>query len=393
MYRRAAAGVKFGLDNMQAAAELLGRPHARMRHVVVAGTNGKGSTSALIADSSRRAGYRVGHYTSPHLLRFTERIRIAGHELAESRVPLMYERIAAIEPRLAQPLTFFEIATLMAFMAFAEDKVELAVLEVGLGGRLDAVNVVDRVLSVITPIGIDHEHQLGPTLSAIATEKAGIIQRGVTVVSAPQEHAAWDVIEAQARTMSAPLIKAPPFPSTSPPGAYQRVNVATAAAALEVLGGMGFAGGGNHLPAACDAFNWPGRYQWRGDVLLDGAHNGHGVAALLTSLDGDARARGRPMHLIATVLSDKDPAIVLEPLAGRASSVRLTTVGSARGRSSSELGTLGYPVAAGMTHALADAGRLARKDGGYVLVAGSLFLVADAIAVLTGAPRDPPTDG
>jgi dihydrofolate synthase/folylpolyglutamate synthase len=267
------------------------------------------------------------------------------------------------------------------------------VLEVGLGGRLDAVNVVDRVLSVITPIGIDHERYLGSTLSAIATEKAGVIQRDVPVVSAPQSPVAWDVIEAQARTMNAPLAQAPPFPSTLPPGTYQRVNVATAAAALQVLRRAGFGVGVDHLARACREFRWPGRYQWLGDVLLDGAHNGHGVEALLTALDNDAQARSRAVHLVATVLADKDPAVVLEPLTKRAATVQLVPTGSMRSRTAAGLRGLGHPVTGGISQALVDAGRRASTDGGFVLVAGSLFLVADALAVLTGAPRDPPVDG
>ena len=393
MFCRAATGIKLGLDTMRAALAEFGNPHERVKHVVVAGTNGKGSTSTLIAEALRHADHKVGHYTSPHLLRFTERIRVGGAELDPGRVVALYAAIASAERRLPQPLSFFEVATLMAFLVFAEDRVDIAVLEVGLGGRLDAVNVVDRVLSVITPIGIDHERYLGSTLSAIATEKAGIIQRDVPVVAAPQEPVVWDVLEAQARVMNAQLLQAPPFPSTSPPGTYQRVNVATAAAALQMLRRAGFGVGVDHLTRACREFKWPGRYQWLGDVLLDGAHNGHGVEALLTALENDPQARGRSLHLVATVLADKDPAVVLDPLTKRATSVQLVPVGSTRSRSAAELRTFGHQVAGGISQALAEAGRQASADGGFVLVAGSLFLVADALAVLTGAPRDPPIDG
>ncbi len=393
MFGRAATGIKLGLDNMRAALALFGDPHQRIKHVVVAGTNGKGSTSTLIADALRYSDHKVGHYTSPHLLRFTERIRVDGAEVDSGRVVELYAAIASAERRLPQPLTFFEVATLMAFQVFAEDNVDLAVLEVGLGGRLDAVNVVDRVLSVITPIGIDHERYLGSTLSAIASEKAGIIARDTPCVSAPQDPIVWDVLEAQARTMNAQLLQAPPFPSTQPAGTYQRVNVATAAAALQMLRRAGFGVGVDHLARACREFRWPGRYQWLGDVLLDGAHNGHGVEALLAALDNDSQARGRPMHLVATVLADKDPAMVLEPLVKRAASVQIVPVGSIRSRSIADLRTLGHPVVGGISQALAEAGRCAASDSGFVLVAGSLFIVADALAVLTGAPRDPPIDG
>lgn len=387
MYGRAATGIKLGLENMRAALALLGDPQKRMRHVVVAGTNGKGSTSTLIAEALRASGVRVGHYTSPHLLRFTERIRIAGGELSAERVAPYYERIAGIEPQLAQRLSFFEIATLMAFLAFAEDGVELAVLEVGLGGRLDAVNVVDKVLTVVTPIGLDHQLYLGNDLRQIAFEKAGIMQHGVPSVSAPLDYDAWEVLSEHARTIGSPLRVAPPL-ATSIPGSYQRVNAGVAAVALDMLGVDR-----SHFDAACASFAWPGRYQWLGDVLLDGAHNPHGVAALLEALEADDRARGRAMHLVATVLADKPPGAIISPLAAHARSVVLTTVGSKRTRSKAELAALGYPVAETMLEALRDARARAAADGGFVLVAGSLFLVADALAELTSAPRDPPIDG
>ncbi len=392
MFARAATGTKLGLTNMRAALALFGDPQKRVRHVVVAGTNGKGSTSTLIADALRHADHKVGHYTSPHLLRFTERIRVDGAEIESGRVVTLYAAIASAERRLPQPLSFFEVATLMGLLVFAEERVDIAVLEVGMGGRLDAVNVVDRMLSVITPIGIDHERHLGSTLSAIASEKAGIIQRDVPVVSAPQDPVVWDVLEAQARMLDAPLFRAPPFPSTSPPGTYQRTNVATAAASLQMLRRAGLGVGVDHLTRACREFRWPGRYQWLGDILLDGAHNGHGVDALLTALDNDEQARGRPMHLVATVLADKDPAMILGPLAKRTASIQLVPVGSARSRSLADLEGLGHPVVGGIAQALVEASRRAGRDAGFVLVTGSLLLVADALAVMTGALRDPPID-
>jgi len=387
MYGRAATGIKLGLANMRAALDLLGHPESRMRHVVVAGTNGKGSTTTLIAGALESAGHRVGRYTSPHLLRFTERIRSHGQEMAPERVAPLYERIAALEARLPQRLTFFEVATVMAFLVFAEDQVDIAVLEVGLGGRLDAVNVVSKLLSVITPIGIDHERYLGTTLSAIAAEKAGIIEPGVPVVSAPQDPEALGVIAQRAEALGAPLAVA------SAAGRYPEVNAATAALAVEKLASLGIMVGPGHFAAARARFDWPGRYQWIGAVLLDGAHNGHGVAALLAAMERDQRAADTPMHLIATVLADKDHNAILKPVAARAASVQLVPTGSDRTRSMGELATLGFPVAREVADALTIATRRAESDGGFVLVTGSLFLVADALAVLTASPRDPPIDG
>ncbi len=279
----------------------------------------------------------------------------------------------------------------MALLEFEATEVVMSVLEVGLGGRLDATNVVDKTLSVITPIGIDHEAYLGSTISAIAVEKAGIIAAGVPVVVSAQSAEADAVVFARAHEVGAPLIVAgPPPPGTRiPPGAYQQVNVSTAATACRILGLAD-----ESVQWACAHFNWPGRYQWLGQVLLDGAHNGHGIRALLDAIALDERARDRAIHLVATVLADKDPAIVLRPLTDVSASVRLAAVGSKRTRSDRELASFGFPVAPNAAHAITDARARAAQDGGFVLVtAGSLFLIADALAFLTGAERDPPIDG
>jgi dihydrofolate synthase/folylpolyglutamate synthase len=390
MYGRAAGGIKLGLHAIAAALERLSNPQKRMKHIVVAGTNGKGSTSSLIASALQYSGVRVGHYSSPHLLRFTERIRVNGREISQGRVVELYARIVAVEPSLPQSLSFFEVATIMALLEFEATEVVMSVLEVGLGGRLDATNVVDKTLSVITPIGIDHEAYLGSTISAIAGEKAGIIAAGVPVVVSAQSAEADAVLLARARELGAPLIMAGPPPAGTriPPGAYQLGNVGTAATACRVLELTD-----ENIQWASAHFDWPGRYQWFGNILLDGAHNGHGIRALLDAIALDERARNRAIHLVATVLADKDPDVVLRPLADVAASVRLAAVGSKRTRSDRELASLGFPVATDAANAIADARARALQDGGFVLVAGSLFLIADALAVLTGAERDPPIDG
>ncbi|MEL6544842.1 MAG: bifunctional folylpolyglutamate synthase/dihydrofolate synthase, partial [Myxococcota bacterium] len=190
---------------MRALCAELGSPEHAYRCTVVAGTNGKGSSAAALADALRRSGRRVGLFTSPHLLRFSERFRVDGAELDAQTLLEIYRRVKTADARCQRPASFFELGTAMALLAFADAGVDDAVLEVGLGGRLDATNVVPRALSMITAVGMDHQVYLGDTLEAIAGEKAGIIEPEVPVVMAPQAPAAERVIRARALELGAEL--------------------------------------------------------------------------------------------------------------------------------------------------------------------------------------------
>jgi dihydrofolate synthase/folylpolyglutamate synthase len=414
LFARANHGIKLGLDTMEALLAALGHPERAVRHVVVAGTNGKGSTSTLVATALRAAGHRVGHYTSPHLLRFTERIRIDGAELTPEAAVGLMARVQAAEGACPRPATFFEVVTAMALCAFADAGVELAVLEVGMGGRLDATNAVDKLLSVVTRVDLDHQQYLGTTLAAIAFEKAGIIAPGRPAVLSRQHPEAREVLLRVARERGAAVTEAPEAILSGsslrlelrhgplvlgrfPPGAYQRENLATAAAAARELDALGVGCPDRAIADAAAAFHWPGRYEWLDGtppVLVDGAHNPAGIAALLAALDEDPRARGRNLHIIATVLADRPAAEMLPPLATRAASLHLTPVPSARSRTPEELATLGVPatVHCGVGPALEAACARARAEGGVVVACGSLFLVGEALALLRGEPRDPPID-
>ena len=375
---------------MQQLLAAWGAPQQNQRYVIVAGTNGKGSTSLLIAEALRHSGLRVGLYTSPHLLRFTERIRIDNVEISPIQVTALYAQLCAIENRCHQTPSFFECATAMALRAFADAAVDIAVLEVGLGGRLDATNVVDKVLAVITPIDFDHQQYLGNTLTAIAGEKAAVIQPHQPVVMAPQPAEAQQVIEAVAQARQAPLIAVQPagdVPATLPQ--YQHVNIATARAACRVLGCSADA-----TERAVSAFAWPGRYQWlttTPPMLLDGAHNPAGMQALLDALQRDPRVGQRPIHAIFTALRDKEAGPMIAMLRPYVRSLCLCAVGSARTRTPMQLQELAPDarVCTNFAHAMA----LMPRDDSFVLVAGSLFLVADALAWATGESRDPPVDG
>jgi len=426
LYGRTNEGIKLGLETTRELLRALGHPDAAMQHVVVAGTNGKGSTSTLMATALRDAGHRVGHFTSPHLLRFTERITIDGQELSRAAVVDLAARIEAASVACTRPPTFFEIVTAMALVAFAEAKVTLAVLEVGMGGRLDATNAVAKRQSVITAIDLDHQRYLGDTLAAIAAEKAGIIEARVPVVTGRQHDEALAVLERAAALCHAPLVRAPELSFASgvavlpandtraelrfaaiPQGSYQRDNLALAATALSLLDATGLACPPAAIILAARDFVWPGRYQWlrggasaRTDVLVDGAHNPAGITALLAALADDVRVGPtRALHVVTTVLADRPAEQMLKPVARRATTLQLVPVRSPRSRSAPELATLAASydaqgtAAASCAEALAKAIERAHADGGLVLVCGSLLLVADALAELTGAPRDPPADG
>jgi dihydrofolate synthase/folylpolyglutamate synthase len=208
---------KFSLDEVRILLAALGDPHRRFRSVLIAGTNGKGSTAATLASILTASGARVGLYTSPHLERINERIRIGNSEIADDLFARLYFRVHDVAQqlvqrgRLPQHPSFFEILTAMAFLCFAEEKVDLAVLEVGMGGRLDATNVVDPLLSIITDISLDHTEWLGSTLAAIAREKAGILRQGGTMIRLPQSTEADDVLSEMARELGVRWVNASSF--------------------------------------------------------------------------------------------------------------------------------------------------------------------------------------
>src|SRR5215813_573305 len=200
---------KLGLDRIATVLDALGRPQDRLRIVHVAGTNGKGSTCAMIESGLRAAGYRTGLFTAPHLAEPTERIQIDGQPISAARFTAAFEQVhAAVERSLDMHTTYFETVTGMALLVFAEERADRVVLEVGLGGRLDATNVVAPELCVITPVDYDHEQYLGRSLESIAGEKAGILKRGVPVVVAPQRQEAKPVIEARAAELGVAIVPA-----------------------------------------------------------------------------------------------------------------------------------------------------------------------------------------
>lgn len=328
-------GIKLGLQNIRALLERLGNPQAGLRCLHVAGTNGKGSVSVLLAEILRHAGYRTGLYTSPHLQCFTERIRIDGEVLAPDRLPHLVQQVKAASAGI--PATFFEATTALALLAFRDAGVAVAVLETGMGGRFDATNVVAPALCLITPVSIDHREHLGETLAAIAAEKAGIIKPGVPVISGVQEPEVLTVLAATAARHGAPLWQAGrDYQWTGDhaamwfragelelsglrcalPGAHQLANYAQALAGAVLLCRNGLSIPAEAMRRAGVTVRWPGRLEWWGippAVLLDGAHNAAGAAALARYLADDVR---RPVRLVAGLSGQRRPDEVLGPLAG-----------------------------------------------------------------------------
>lgn len=402
------SGIKLGLERVRAALEALGHPERRAPVLHVAGTNGKGSTSAFAAAALRAAGHKVGLYTSPHLVRVNERFNVGGEDISSEllgrRVLEVLERYPAA---LAEPLTYFEFGTVVALWHFAREDVDVAVLEVGLGGRLDATNVAPATVSVVTPVSFDHMEFLGGSLGAIAAEKAAILKPGVPAVVARQEPEALATLESVARRVGAPLLlegrdfaaeegaeglcyRGPRFTleglTLSLRGPHQRQNAAVALAALEQLDARGVAVPEAAVRTGLATACWPGRLEEidrRPAVVLDGAHNPAGVAALLASLR--ALYPGRRLHCVFGVVADKAWGPMLRALLPHCASVHLTPLETPRSLAPEhyveEARTLCGDVTAcsSLEEALSGARAKAGPDD-VVLCTGSLFLVGSVRA-------------
>jgi dihydrofolate synthase/folylpolyglutamate synthase len=391
-YALASRGARLGLDRVRVAARALGSPQRRFPAVQIAGTNGKGTVASLIAHAARRAGLRVGLFTSPHLHRFAERFRIDGAQADEALLAEHLSRALALtEGPSAIPLTFFEIATLAACGAFAAQDVDLAVLEVGLGGRLDATSIAEPVACAVTSIGLDHTDVLGSTLPEIAGEKAAIARPGVPLVAGRMPAEALAEVERVARASGAPArfydrdFTAVPELRPPWPGSHQRRN---AAVALEVFESLA----PRFPPLSREVFvestpsaAWPGRYEVLADrgrrLILDGAHNLEAIAALSEALAerGDA-----PEAMIFGALRGKPVDAMLEVLAPRVSRIFLAPPPIDRAFDPSE-----YAVR-WQARITPNVGRaLEAVHGGTVLVTGSLFTVAEARRIALDEPADP----
>jgi len=395
-----ALGVALGLERTRAALDRLGNPERRVAAVQIAGTNGKGSVAAMTDAILRAGGVRSGLFTSPHLVRFTERIRIDGREVDGDHLATLYDAVEGT----GVPLTYYEIGTVLAFLAYAEAGVEVMVLETGLGGRLDAATTCHPCATAITSIGFDHAELLGPTLGAIAREKAGIAKPGIPLYLGPLPAEAERAIVDVATAVGAPLLRLgqdfpeAPFPSALP-GAHQRPNAALAvalarAAATAVGRPLPPPGGAvDPIREGLGAVVWPGRLEWLDpDVLIDCAHNAESARTLADALDSLPR---RPRALVVSVVAGKAVSEMLALLVPRFDLLVLTRSSSPRALAPAELaaavpdGAVARVLEVDQPLEALAAARAALGTGGLVVVAGSIFLVGDVRAALTGEPRDP----
>jgi dihydrofolate synthase/folylpolyglutamate synthase len=386
--------MRFGLERMERALDGLGRPERDLAILHVAGTNGKGSTCAMAAEALRLAGHRVGLYTSPHLVRFHERIQVDGRPISDEALASRIDEVRRACPWHERDdddrLTYFEFATLVGILHLARERVDAAVVEVGLGGRFDATNAVMPRVTAVSRIGLDHMQFLGDRVDAIALEKAGIFKRAIpAVVASAQPPAAMNALRDEAERRGSPfhVAAASWTGQVGLRGAHQQGNAALAAAALRLLSASGVRVGEAEIAAGIATARWPGRLEEVEGVLLDGAHNPDGAAALAAALR--VLHPDRPVELVFGVLSDKDHKGMLAELAQAVRRIHLVAPDSPRARAPQSLIAVaerhGTPVDAhgSLPDALACARRLA-ADGALVCVAGSLYLVGEARQRLSG---------
>ena len=388
-------GMKFGLANMARLCEALDHPERAFPSIHIAGTNGKGSVAAMVDAALRAAGRRSARYTSPHLERLEERFVIDGEEVSAERLEAVARRVrTAIERLLASGAldgypTFFEATTAAAFELFRDAAVEVAVLEAGLGGRLDATNVVTPIATAIVSIDFDHQAQLGNTLVSIAAEKAGIIKPGVPVVCGAMAAEARQVIAKAAAHVGAPLIRADD-PETaarvataprSLVGAHQRANAAVALRLLETVDADPRHGVRVPEPARLAGLEtavWPGRLEtirWQGrPILLDAAHNPAGARALASYL---AALAPDGVTLVFGVMKDKDVDRMLHELAPVVQALICTTAPTPRAMPAHEVAAIARAagIAADAVDAPMEAIARARAAPRPIVVAGSIFLI------------------
>ena len=435
LYRLQWHGNKLGLENIRQLLNDLNDPHTQYRAVHIAGTNGKGSTAALIASVLQAEGYRTGLYTSPHLIDFSERIRVNGTPIAQDDVARLTEKITQLAtgqtlgsaPTRNSRLkpTFFEFTTAMAFTFFAESDVDIAVVEVGMGGRLDATNVITPLVSVITNIHYDHQNYLGDSLAQIASEKAGIVKQNVPTVTAVTEPEAYQVIakvcgERQSRLYhlgnefcvegSSPddflyrgIHQSWSHLSLGLLGQHQLQNAACALATTEMLCGRGLTISETSLRGGLRSVQWEGRLEQIESpdgplILLDGAHNPAGAEALRNYLHGLKMKRGGKLFIVLGILQDKDIKAVLRQLVPLADELILTRPDYHRAASLTDLEIaarpLGVPV--NLRERVSEAVELAKTmadPADCICVTGSLFTVGEARAALKQLGTPSPLKG
>ncbi len=401
-------GIKFGLSKTSNILSHFNNPHLGRKYIHIAGTNGKGSVASFLCSILGRAGFKVGLYTSPHLVRFTERFRVNDSEIERSEVVRLVQDIKrATAPE--EPPTFFEFTTAMALLYFARQGTDIDIMEVGMGGRLDATNVINPILSVITNISREHTFYLGKHLSDITSEKAGIIKENVPVVTGARQPRVLEIIGSVCSRKSAPLTKVGvdaryrytknglDYHGTHHRyqnlklglgGSFQPRNAATALAALEILEATGFAAGDREVRQGLQATKWPGRMHVLSSnpaVILDGAHNPGAMTELAASIKKNPP--GKRLFVVLGILEDKDVEKMIRavvPLADHAWYSRpaygRAAAAERLAKAADGLGTPGT-VEPDLQRAL-DEALAAAEPQDAVLVCGSLYTVGEALSHL-----------
>ncbi len=405
-------GIKLGLENIRTLCAALGNPHRAFQTLIVAGTNGKGSVSAMVDRALCAAGHRSARYTSPHLFRIEERFAIAGQDIGPDALEAAADRVVHAIGRLlacgglAAPPTFFEATTAIGFEAFRAARATIAVLEVGLGGRLDATNIAEPLAVAITSVDRDHEQQLGYTLAEIAFEKAGVIKEKTPAVIGPVASEAREAIARVAAERSAPLIDALegvgrivsgdggtlsvelatpsrryPRVALALPGRHQVTNAIVAVRLLEAIEERGVEVGVDAIVQGLASVRWPGRLEWidveTGRLLLDAAHNPAGAQSLAAYL---AEA-GPAMPLVFGAVKGKDVRGMLEVLLPRVSRVIATEAPTPRAQQAEDIAAAIRSLAPAIEVTVQPdplaAARAALADSGSATVAGSIFLIGE----------------
>lgn len=408
-------GMKPGLDTIRSVCAALGNPERRLRNVIhVAGTNGKGAACAILDACLRSAGHTVARYTSPHLFRLNERFFLNGEPISDAILEAASSQVSRVVANpntqttqnpntLSRDLTFFEALTAVGFVAYAAADPDFTVLETGLGGRLDATNICQPALCVITRLGLDHCDWLGDTVEKIAAEKAGIIKPGVPVVLGRNVDSVVEVVRARARALGAPFYYAPELATEaeipadfSLAGSFNRENAVTALAALKVLQKhlrSSFILHPSSLEVGFSRVVWPGRFQKVGNFLVDGAHNPPAARALAAALEGQDL---RDLTLICGFCGDKDvdeTLRILKPYVSRALAVKTN---NPRSLSPAELvahlTAVGIPAEPSedlnlaLVHPTAQTPQTPGTQPPTVLICGSLFLAGEALVALKAYP-------
>lgn len=407
-------GIKLGLENITEFLSRIGDPHKSLRSIHVTGTNGKGSVCAMVSSILQERGLKVGLYTSPHLVDFRERISVSGRDIPEDGVVRIAQELRSEMEAMAneseeKQLTFFEFTTALAFRYFQEQKVDIVVAEVGMGGRLDATNVLQPDVGAITRIGLEHTNYLGKTIPDIAREKAGIIKSGMSLVTSVRDPDALSVIEAVCRMKEVHLMRlgrdfdiaeartsadGTTFDyigshelcglKTHLLGKYQAENAATAIAIVEALGERGVEAGEEAIRKGLLRTRWPGRLDIvsRDPLLvLDGSHNPDGVATTVSVLRD---LRLTPLTFVLACMEDKDAAGIVRALAPTAARLHVTQVSNKRALSLEKLAEVAKKEFDGevRTHrssAEAIETALREYEGKGVCVIGSLYLVGESM--------------